>query len=284
MNYLIYCLPALGWGLMPIISKKAGGSPVEQLLGTTVTAFGISIILSFLTGVEYTLTGAISALISGSFWAGGQYLQFKALKTGSVSIVMPLSNGTQLVFTSLAAGILLREWQSMRQSLVTLLLLLVILAAIYLITMNQKKDTEQKTVSLQTMIMICTSSLCLMGYMITTSLFHVEGLQIFLPQAFAMFLSSCVIAKFDPGKQELSRVSRNVLTGIFWTIANVSLFYIVTQLGVGLSYTISQLCIFVSIIGGILLLKEKKTKVEVMHTIIGMVMFFSAILGLSQFK
>lgn len=260
MNYLIYCLPALGWGLMPIISKKAGGSPVEQLLGTTVTAFGISIILSFLTGVEYTLTG-------------------------SVSVVMPLSNGTQLVFTSLAAGILLREWQSMRQSLVTLLLLLVILAAIYLITMNQKKDTEQKTVSLQTMIMICTSSLCLMGYMITTSLFHVEGLQIFLPQAFAMFLSSCVIAKFDPGKQELSRISRNVLTGIFWTIANVSLFYIVTQLGVGLSYTISQLCIFVvSIIGGGLLLKEKKSKVEVMHTIIGMVMFFSAILGLSQFK
>lgn len=284
MNYLIYCLPALGWGLMPIISKKAGGSPVEQLLGTTVTAFGISIILSFLTGVEYTLTGTIAALISGSFWAGGQYLQFKALKTGSVSVVMPLSNGTQLVFTSLAAGILLREWQSMRQSLVTLLLLLVILAAIYLITMNQKKDTEQKTVSLQTMIMICTSSLCLMGYMITTSLFHVEGLQIFLPQAFAMFLSSCVIAKFDPGKQELSRISRNVLTGIFWTIANVSLFYIVTQLGVGLSYTISQLCIFVSIIGGILLLKEKKSKVEVMHTIIGMVMFFSAILGLSQFK
>lgn len=284
MNYLIYCLPALGWGLMPIISKKAGGSPVEQLLGTTVTAFGISIILSFLTGVEYTLTGAIAALISGSFWAGGQYLQFRALTTGSVSVVMPLSNGTQLVFTSLAAGILLREWQSMRQSLVTLLLLLVILAAIYLITMNQKKDTEQKTVSLQNMIMICTSSLCLMGYMITISLFHVEGLQIFLPQAFAMFLSSCVIAKFDPGKQELSRVSRNVLTGIFWTIANVSLFYIVTQLGVGLSYTISQLCIFVSIIGGILLLKEKKTKVEVMHTIIGMVMFFSAILGLSQFK
>ena len=99
-----------------------------------------------------------------------------------------------------------------------------------------------------------------------------------------MFLSSCVIAKFDPGKQELSRISRNVLTGIFWTIANVSLFYIVTQLGVGFSYTISQLCIFVSIIGGILLLKEKKSKVEVMHTIIGMVMFFSAILGLSQFK
>ena len=51
-----------------------------------------------------------------------------------------------------------------------------------------------------------------------------------------MFLSSCVIAKFDQEKQELSRISRNVLTGIFWTIANISLFYIATQLGVGLSF------------------------------------------------
>ena len=58
--------------------QKAGGTPVEQLLGTTFTAFGISIILSFLMGVEYTLTGTIAALISGSFWAGGQYLQFQA--------------------------------------------------------------------------------------------------------------------------------------------------------------------------------------------------------------
>ncbi|WP_430395214.1 GRP family sugar transporter [Enterococcus gallinarum] len=57
-----------------------------------------------------------------------------------------------------------------------------------------------------------------------------------------------------------------------------------TQLGVGLSYTISQLCIFVSIMGGILLLKEKKTKIEMIHTIIGVLLFFSAILGLSHFK
>lgn len=67
MSLLIYSLPALGWGLMLIVSKKAGGTPVEQLLGTTFTAFGISIILSFLMGVEYTLTGTIAALISGSY-------------------------------------------------------------------------------------------------------------------------------------------------------------------------------------------------------------------------
>ncbi|MBF0796985.1 multidrug DMT transporter permease [Enterococcus faecalis] len=260
MSLLIYSLPALGWGLMPIVSKKAGGTPVEQLLGTTFTAFGISIILSFLMGVEYTLTGTIAALISGSFWAGGQYLQFQALATGAVSKVMPLSNGTQLLFTSLASGILLREWQNLKQVLITLLLLLVILVAIYLVTMNQNQNKQQESISLQTILMICTSSLCLMGYVVTTSLFHVKGLQIFLPQAFAMFLSSCVIAKFDQEKQELSRISRNVLTGIFWTIANISLFYIATQLGVGLSYTISQLCIFVSIMGGILLLKEKRPR------------------------
>ena len=70
-------------------------------------------------GVEYTLTGTIAALISGSFWAAVNISNFKALATGAVSKVMPLSNGTQLLFTSLASGILLREWQNLKQVLIT---------------------------------------------------------------------------------------------------------------------------------------------------------------------
>lgn len=284
MNYFIYCLPALGWGLMPVISKKAGGTPVEQLVGTTIAAFGVSILINLIAGVEYTLIGVVASLISGAFWAGGQYLQFKALADGAVSQVMPISNGTQLVFTSLASGVLLREWQSTKQSFITLLLMVVILFAIYLITINQKNGKVAKPLSLQTILTICASSLCLMGYVITTTLFHVEGLQIFLPQACAMFLSACVMTKVDQRKPNVTNVLRNILTGISWAIANISLFYTAARLGVGLSYTISQLCIFVSIIGGILLLREKKTKVEIMHTTIGALLFFSAILGLSHFK
>lgn len=284
MNYLIYCLPALGWGLMPVISKKAGGRPVEQLLGTTIAALGISIIISLNAGVEYTTMGFITSLLSGTFWAGGQYLQFKALTIGDVSKVMPVSNGTQLVFTSLASGLILQEWQSTQQSLITILLMFVILMAIYLIAVNKKNKVESKALSIQTILTICASSLCLMGYVITTSLFNVEGLQIFLPQALAMFLSSCVITRFAHEKQNFSNIFRNIFTGIFWAIANISLFYTAVHLGVGLSYTISQLCIFVSIIGGIVLLKERKTRVEIMNMTIGAMLFLSAILGLSQFK
>lgn len=284
MNYLIYCLPALGWGLMPVISKKAGGRPVEQLLGTTIAALGISIIISLNAGVEYTTMGFIASLLSGTFWAGGQYLQFKVLTNGDVSKVMPVSNGTQLVFTSLASGLILQEWQSTQQSLITILLMFVILMAIYLIAVNKKNKFESKALSIQTILTICASSLCLVGYVITTSLFNVEGLQIFLPQALAMFLSSCVITRFAHEKQNFSNIFRNIFTGIFWAIANISLFYTAVHLGVGLSYTISQLCIFVSIIGGIVLLKERKTRVEIMNMTIGAMLFLSAILGLSQFK
>ncbi|EOD85795.1 GRP family sugar transporter [Enterococcus faecium] len=152
MNYLIYCLPALGWGLMPVISKKAGGTPVEQLVGTTIAAFGVSILISLIAGVEYTLIGVVASLISGAFWAGGQYLQFKSLTDGTVSQVMPISNGTQLVFTSLASGILLREWQSTKQSFITLLLMVVILFAIYLITINKKNGLVAKPLPLQTIL------------------------------------------------------------------------------------------------------------------------------------
>ena len=156
--------------------------------------------------------------------------------------------------------------------------------AIYLIAVNKKNKVESKALSIQTILTICASSLCLMGYVITTSLFNVEGLQIFLPQALAMFLSSCVITRFAHEKQNFSNIFRNIFTGIFWAIANISLFYTAVHLGVGLSYTISQLCIFVSIIGGIVLLKERKTRVEIMNMTIGAMLFLSAILGLSQFK
>ncbi|GAA3191662.1 hypothetical protein GCM10020008_10830 [Lentilactobacillus kefiri DSM 20587 = JCM 5818] len=33
MNLIIALLPALGWGLMPLITGKVGGSPSNQIFG-----------------------------------------------------------------------------------------------------------------------------------------------------------------------------------------------------------------------------------------------------------
>jgi len=33
MNILIALIPALGWGIMPLITGKIGGSPANQMFG-----------------------------------------------------------------------------------------------------------------------------------------------------------------------------------------------------------------------------------------------------------
>jgi glucose uptake protein len=38
MNWFIALIPALGWGIMPIIAQMTKGNPREQLTGTTITA------------------------------------------------------------------------------------------------------------------------------------------------------------------------------------------------------------------------------------------------------
>lgn len=284
MSVLIYCLPALGWGLMPVISKKAGGDPVEQILGTTVAAFLVAILLNAFMEVHYTTTGIVASLISGIFWAGGQFLQFKALKQGTVSKVMPVSNGTQLVFTGITSGLLLREWRNLQQAAITLILMLVIVFAMVMITKKTTTIAEGTTLDYKTILLICASSMCLVGYVISTNFLGISGLQIFLPQATAMLASSLVITAMEKKRPRPILVSRNLLTGASWSMANIAIFYTSTRLGVGLSYTISQLCIIVSIIGGIVFLRERKTKSELINTAVGIVLFFASIVGLSQFK
>src|SRR5699024_8116154 len=123
-----------------------------------------------------------------------------------------------------------------------------------------------------------------MGYATITSLFHISGMAIFLPQAMGMCLGALVILSLKKESLSKERVAYNLLTGCSWSIANLSLFYTASELGMGLSYTISQLCIFVSVIGGMFFLKEKKSTMEIRRIGFGVVLFFSAILVLSYFK
>lgn len=42
-------IPALGWGMMPILSKIMGGKSEEQLIGTTIAALLFGLIFSLLS-------------------------------------------------------------------------------------------------------------------------------------------------------------------------------------------------------------------------------------------
>ncbi len=82
-------------------------------------------------------------MISGIFWSLGQLMQFKAIQIASVSKVMPISNGSQLTFTTLLAVILFNEWTSSKMLLIGSLSILCIILGI-LLTNYQTKNLQIK--------------------------------------------------------------------------------------------------------------------------------------------
>lgn len=106
-----YFLPAIGWGVMPLIAKLTRAKPINQLVGTTTAAVSVSLLFTFLIKPEFTNISVMIAFISGCFWAIGQYFQFYSFQFLPVSEAMPISNGTQLIGTTFVAAFFFKSGQ-----------------------------------------------------------------------------------------------------------------------------------------------------------------------------
>lgn len=54
LTIIIALLPVMGWGLMPIVANLKKSSPHEQLLGTSISAFIFSTIITLVIHPEIT--------------------------------------------------------------------------------------------------------------------------------------------------------------------------------------------------------------------------------------
>jgi len=288
MSVIIYLLPMLGWGLMPIFASKAGGTPKQQLLGTTIIAFIVGSTFSIIVTPTYTLPAFIISCISGFFWTFGQLFQFKALKQAPVSKGMPVSNGTQLLFTTFVSGVILMEWRSSKQTILSLVILALIIFAIWLLANDGTKNhaLDSKSNNYGWILSMIISSLFLTGYVTTNAYFGISNYEVFFPQSLGMLITASIIyiTSQKEEKAGFKNVIRNGTTGLSWSIANIALFFTASRLGVGLSYTISQLCVFVSIFAGIIILGEKKTNEEKKRISLGVIIFLFSIVVLSIYK
>lgn len=288
MSVIIYLLPALGWGLMPVFASKAGGTPKQQLLGTTITAFIVGAVFSMILTPAYTFNSFLISCMSGFFWTFGQLFQFKALKQAPVSKGMPVSNGTQLLFTTFVSGVILKEWSSSKQTVSSLIILTLIIFAIWLLANDgtSKQSLDRNSSNYGWIISMVISSLFLTGYVTTNAYFRISSYEVFFPQSLGMLVTALIIyiTSYKEEKVGIKNVLRNFTTGVSWSIANISLFFTASHLGVGLSYTISQLCVFVSIFAGIIILGEKKTRGEKKRISLGVIIFLFSILVLSIYK
>ncbi len=66
MNILIALLPALGWGLMPLVTGKVGGSPTNQIFGIGAGTTIIGLIVFAITRPAVDGKAFLFALVCGA--------------------------------------------------------------------------------------------------------------------------------------------------------------------------------------------------------------------------
>jgi glucose uptake protein len=285
LTYLIALLPVLGWGLMPIIANLKKSNPEEQLLGTSISALFFSVLLFIILKPEISFLSFCVSFISGVFWSIGQLLQFKGIKLSSVSKAMPVSNGTQLTFTTLFAVLIFKEWKTTNMVLIGIMAILIIIIGITITSYQKKHSQITESATLSVYLIISLSSLFLALYVVTNQLFSVSGYTIILPQSIGMLCSAIIIYVFShKGTINISNISFNFITGLSWSIANLGMFLTTIKLGVATSFSISQACVIVATIGGIFIFKEKKSRVEWIIIISGISLIMLGVTLLSLLK
>ncbi|MCC2384569.1 RhaT/GlcU family sugar-proton symporter [Bacillus cereus] len=284
MDILLAILPALFWGSIVLFNVKLGGGPYSQILGTTLGALVFSIGVYIFIKPVLTPVMIIVGIISGLFWALGQANQLKSIDLIGVSKTMPISTGMQLVSTTLFGVIVFHEWSTTSSVVLGVLALLCIIIGIVLTSLQSKeeKNDEQKGNFKKGIVMLLISTLGYLVYVVIIRLFGIDGWSALLPQAIGMVLGGILLTfKHQPFNKY---AIRNIIPGLIWAAGNMFLFISQPRVGVATSFSLSQMGIVISTLGGIFILGEKKTKRQFIAIVIGIIFIIAAgiMLGIAK--
>ncbi|MBJ8154462.1 RhaT/GlcU family sugar-proton symporter [Bacillus cereus] len=284
MEILLAILPALFWGSIVLFNVKLGGGPYSQILGTTLGALVFSIGVYIFIKPVLTPVVIIIGIISGLFWALGQANQLKSIDLIGVSKTMPISTGMQLVSTTLFGVIVFHEWSTTTSVVLGVLALLCIIIGIVLTSLQSKeeKNDEQKGNFKKGIVMLLISTLGYLVYVVIIRLFGIDGWSALLPQAIGMVLGGILLTfKHQPFNKY---AIRNIIPGLIWAAGNMFLFISQPRVGVATSFSLSQMGIVISTLGGIFILGEKKTKRQFIAIVIGIIFIIAAgiMLGIAK--
>ncbi len=284
MDILLAILPALFWGSIVLFNVKLGGGPYSQILGTTLGALVFSIGVYIFIKPVLTPVVIIIGIISGLFWALGQANQLKSIDLIGVSKTMPISTGMQLVSTTLFGVMVFHEWSTTTSVVLGVLALLCIIIGIVLTSLQSKeeKNDEQTGNFKKGIVMLLISTLGYLVYVVIIRLFGIDGWSALLPQAIGMVLGGILLTfKHQPFNKY---AIRNIIPGLIWAAGNMFLFISQPRVGVATSFSLSQMGIVISTLGGIFILGEKKTKRQFIAIVIGIIFIIAAgiMLGIAK--
>lgn len=270
MNILIALLPAIGWGIQPLILKKIGGRPTNEILGTGIGTLLVGLIVYFFFSSQSVSIGTfLIAMASGAFWVIGQTGQYTAFNLLGVSRTMPISTGLQLVGTSLIGVFLFGEWAGTTAKIIGFgsIGLLIIGAAMTAIT----ESSDNKEGTTKGLIILASTSVGYWVYSALPKLVDAPGDAIFFPQMLGVFIAAAIyVILKQPTAFGSDKSWKAVIVGVIFSISAFAYIFSAQGNGVATAYVITQLNVVISTLGGMFILNEKKTPKEFRFTLIGL--------------
>lgn len=277
--------PLLGWGLFPTVASKIGGRPVNQIVGTTLGTLIFAFVFSLARGLALpTGMDFVFSILSGVGWASAQIITFKSFALVGSSRAMPITTAFQLLGASLWGVMALGNWPSTTARIFGSLALVLIIFGAWLTVWTEKKTQESSQLLRKAVLMLAIGEIGYWAYSAAPQATSIDGMQSFLPQAMGMFLVSVIYAIVLRIKEKstlalLEVVSyKQILSGFFFAFA--ALTYLISAQpnmnGLATGFILSQTSVVLATLTGIFILKQKKTKKEMIVTMIGLALILLA--------
>ncbi|KAF1299210.1 glucose transporter GlcU [Enterococcus sp. JM4C] len=271
MDIFVALAPMALWGLIGLVSGKVGGDANQQTLGMTIGAFLFSVVTVLFLQPTLNSWILLVGFLPGLFWSVGQNGQFHAMKHLGVSVGQPLSTGMQLILNTVAGVVLFHEWTKSKDYILGIAALLLLLVGAYL-TARQDDDgrpkTDQKMLNFSKGFRSLFFSTIGYGlYTISITWADIDPAAVILPQSAGMLVGASMLTV---RKVSINRfVWKNMSSGLLWGAGNVCMLLTLQKVGLAVSFSLSQMGIIISTLGGIFLLGETKTKKEMTYVISG---------------
>lgn len=274
MRFLWLILPAIGWGVLPLIVAKTNSRVVNQIFGTAVGTLIVSIIVMAVLRSAMSVATFIMAALAGAMWIIGQLGQYVAYQQIGVSRTMPISTGLQLIGTSLVGVIMFGEWSTVTARIAGFVGILLLIIGAVLTSLNDGPAETNGSRKTGTIVMLVLTTV---GYIIYNAIpraLTASGLAIFFPESVGMVIAVLIYLLASRQTKALREPAswRSLIVGFVFSIASLTYILSVRQNGVNTAFVISQLSVVISTLGGFVFLHERKTRRGYIMTSIGLVL------------
>lgn len=270
VDWLIACIPILSFGLIPVIGTLIGGKPTEQSMGIALGGFVFSLIILLIRRPDISLHIFIIGFLSGAFWSIGSVGQFMGINALGVARATPMLNGGQIIGTSIL-GVILGDWASASAKTYGFIALFLIIVGIFFTSYKQQDNNSKvHTQWARGIIINLIAVLGFTAYVGILKYYRIDGWSSIFPQSIGQIVAIYIIGLLLFKSQSFTKFSfRNSVIGVIWGVGNIALLLSQVSLGLSIAYPVSQAAVIVSVFGGVLINKERKTRKEWISALTG---------------